>query len=66
MSHPRHADIYVSELDGAYLFDLLFGGPVGVGLGASASIHFLPEELEDVYEGRRPASFMVFARFRLR
>lgn len=67
LSDPRHAQIYgVSELNGGYLFDLRFRGPVVVGLGASAAVHFLPEELEDVYEGRRPASFMVFARFRLR
>jgi hypothetical protein len=65
-SDPRHLLIYgVSNLNGGYLFDLPLGGPLGVGLGASASVYLLDEGLEDVYETRRPASFMVYARFRL-
>ncbi len=56
----------VSTLNGGYVFDLPLSGPLGVGIGASASVSFLPETLEDVYEGRSPGSFMIYARFRLR
>lgn len=52
----------VGKLAFGYLYHLPIPGRVGIGVGASGSVHFLPEELDGVYDGERPTSFLVFAR----
>ncbi len=64
---PRAVQSFdVGKLDGGYLYDFPILGPVAIGVGFSASVHFLPEDLDSVYGGSRPDSYLAFARFKLK
>ncbi len=51
-------------MDG-YVYELPFGGAVGVGLGVSGRVHLVPRDLEPIY-GAIPSSYLLFTHFRLR
>jgi hypothetical protein len=60
----RHSESFrVAKWDLGLVQDIMFGA-LDMGVGASASVHFVPDPLEAEY-GSRPVSFMVFTRARL-
>jgi hypothetical protein len=62
----RHGVVFdVSKLTGGYVLDLVNAPHVAIGLGGSASIHWLPDDLVFVY-GETPSSYNFFARFKLK
>jgi hypothetical protein len=64
-SDPRHALVTnVSKLSGGYVFDFLGLGHLRIGVGGYGSVHFLDEELNDLY-GERPTSYGVYLRLKI-
>ena len=64
-SDPRHGLVYnVSKLSAGYVFDFLRLGPLRAGAGAFGSIHFVGQELNELY-GARPTSYGVYLRLKI-
>src|SRR3990172_9216493 len=60
---PLTTEVFdVGKLTFGYLYSFPIPGHVGIGIGASASIHFLADELSSAYDGKRPRSCNVFLR----
>jgi hypothetical protein len=53
----------VNKLSIGYIYDFPESHGLQFGIGALGSIHFLPDDLEDVY-GHNPTSYMLFGRVR--
>jgi hypothetical protein len=63
-SDPLAGQIFrVNKLSAGYIYDFPVKYGVQAGVGALASLHFLPSELDDVY-GDSPTSYMLFARMK--
>jgi hypothetical protein len=63
---PFHVRVFpLIEVQAGYRYTLPVPGHVGWGVGASGAIALLPEFLANEY-GRRPLSYWIFARARLR
>jgi hypothetical protein len=63
---PFHVRVFpLGSVQAGYRYELPIRGPVGWGLGASGAVALLPEFLANEY-GRRPLSYWIFARARLR
>ena len=63
---PFHVRVFpLVEVQAGYRYALPIAGRVSWGLGASGAIALLPEFLANEY-GRRPLSYWIFARARLR
>ncbi|MFN0149629.1 MAG: c-type cytochrome [bacterium] len=59
---PRAERIFnVSQFSGGYLHEILTGSRLSLGLGGSAGVSFVPDELKSVY-GDMPFSGTVFVR----
>jgi hypothetical protein len=62
---PQAGEIFhVSKLSVGYIYEMARWKDLKFGLGAVGSLHFIPDDLDDVY-GDDPASFMLFARVKL-
>jgi hypothetical protein len=64
-SDPRHALVSnVSKLSFGYVYDFVRAGHLRVGAGAYGSVHFVTEELSDLY-GEFPTSYGFYLRLKI-
>jgi hypothetical protein len=62
---PQAGEIFhVTKLSVGYIYDFAAYKGLKFGVGALGSLHFIPDELDEVY-GDDPTSFMIFARVKL-